>query len=176
MKLLASAIITAGLSLALILAATSAIAEEVQSVEVILRTGLPVSERERGASKISQLSEPSKEASETPAALVQYFCDALVAGNYEAMYGAMLRDYRDKVSLETYIALFEEDSTYNGGIRGATFMDDAKQSGSVVKATVLLEYNSPRAMSRKVVAACVSTPKGFRLVECGLIPVDLNNL
>jgi hypothetical protein len=118
---------------------------------------------------------PAAEAAE-PKRLVRYFCKLWKDEDYEKMWWAMDPAYRKEKRLEAFVKLFEDDKNSNGGLADENIGADEAQKAVDVELNVTLTYRSKRAKPRHVVAAVRKTVKGYRIVQSGLLPVDLDDL
>ena len=92
------------------------------------------------------------------------------------MYYSMSSKYRKKVSLKKFTAIFEADAETNGGLDDENILSvDTKHRLGCV-AVVDLKFNFNKARNRRVQAVLEKTKDGLRLKECGLIPLDMNDL
>ncbi|NLX25604.1 MAG: hypothetical protein GXY61_06545 [Lentisphaerae bacterium] len=118
---------------------------------------------------------PATDASE-PRRIVRYFCRAWKDEDYKAMYGAMDKGYRRGKSFTAFEALFENDKDGNGGLKDENIDKAEAHEGAATVMKVELIYRSKRAKPKKVVAKVIKTPQGYRLIDCGLLPIDFNDL
>ena len=118
---------------------------------------------------------PATDASE-PHRIVRYFCRSWKDEDYKSMYGAMDKGYRKKKPFPAFESLFENDKEGNGGLKDENIEKSEAAVGAAVTLKVELVYRSKRAKSKKVVAKVIKTPLGYRLIECGLLPIDLTDL
>ena len=119
---------------------------------------------------------PPESASRDPRRLIRYFCKNWKDENYTEMYYSMSSKYRKKVSLKKFTAIFEADAETNGGLDDENILSiDTKHRLGCV-AVVDLKFNFNKARNRRVQAVLEKTKDGLRLKECGLIPLDMNDL
>lgn len=143
--------------------------------------GLGVSSFSQSSEKVQSVQTnafpepPATDASE-PHRIVRYFCRAWKDEDYKAMYGAMDKEYRKGKSFAAFEALFESDKEGNGGLKDENIDKTEAQEGAAVILKVELVYRSKRAKPKKVVTKTIKTPQGYRLIDCGLLPIDFNDL
>lgn len=118
---------------------------------------------------------PATDASE-PHRIVRYFCRAWKDEDYKAMYGAMDKGYHKGKSFAAFETLFENDKEGSGGLKDENIDKTEAHEGAAVILKVELVYRSKRAKPKKVVAKVIKTPQGYRLIDCGLLPIDFNDL
>lgn len=118
---------------------------------------------------------PDAEASE-PKRIVRYFCKLWKDEEYEKMWWAMLPSYRQQKSLKAFTKLFEEDKEMTGGLSDENISQDESQDAVDVKLEVMLTFRNKRSKPKKVLAYVRKTPKGYRIVQSGIIPVDWDDL
>lgn len=121
-------------------------------------------------------SEPPATDASEPHRIVRYFCRAWKDEDYKAMYGAMDKGYRRGKPFTAFESLFEKDKDGSGGLKDENIDKTETPEGAAVTMKVELVYRSKRAKPKKVVAKAIKTPQGYRLIECGLLPIDLDNL
>ncbi len=95
---------------------------------------------------------------------------------YEKMYWAMSPEYRQATTLETFTALFENDKRLNAGLADENIALEEKQVGADTQLRITLVYRNNRVKPREVTVRTTKTPNGHRLIESGIIPIDLENL
>jgi hypothetical protein len=120
--------------------------------------------------------EPSAQDSSEPKRIVRYFCHAWKDGQYEKMYWAMTPEYRQSTTLEKFSALFEDDKRLNAGLADENIAPEEKQVAADTQLRVTLSYRNTRVKRREVTVRATKTPDGFRIVDSGIIPIDINNL
>lgn len=120
-------------------------------------------------------SPPTREAA-SPERLIHYFCKCWKDEDFESMYGALHKSYQQNISLDDFKALYAEDAEYNLGLKDEKIIGQVKDNGSVVEWKVELTFQSKRSKPRTVLAILRKTPDGFRMLESGIVPLDLNNL
>jgi hypothetical protein len=127
-------------------------------------------------SKTNVIPEPPMAEASEPQRIVRYFCRAWKDENFKAMYGAMKDSYRKQVSLKQFEALFQGDIERNGGLKDENIDVKEGAEGAAIRLKVQLVYRSISAKPKTVVAEVVKTPRGYRIVDSGILPLDLNNL
>ena len=88
----------------------------------------------------------------------------------------MKDSYRSQVSLKKFAALFQSDAEGNGGLKDENIDVPEVAAGASISLKVHLVFRSDRAKTRTVIAEVVKTPKGYRIVDSGILPLDLNSL
>lgn len=118
---------------------------------------------------------PATEASD-PRRIVRYFCRAWKDGDYKRMYWAMDAGYRKNKTLKKFSALLESDKEFNGGLADENITVDDTTIGGNTQVTVDLRFTFKNARDRRVKALVTKTLKGYRIVNSGIVPVDMNDL
>lgn len=123
----------------------------------------------------ANLEPPALEAAETRR-LIHYFCRCWKDGDYQRMWWAMSPRYRLKAKYEEFCAVFAEDAKVNGGLMDENIGQNERHDDWGATLDVELRFKIRRAQPRKVKVSCERTENGYRISECGIIPVDMNNL
>lgn len=118
---------------------------------------------------------PVVEAAE-PKRIIRYFCRAWKDEDFKAMYGAMSDSYRNNVTLSEFTSLFKSDIETNGGLKDENIEVPEVPAGATIRLKVQLIFRSTSVKPRTVVAEVIKTPKGYRVAESGILPLDLNQL
>jgi hypothetical protein len=134
------------------------------------------SNNDNSKKKVNEFPEPPTEDSTEPERLVRYFCKAWKNEDFNLMYGAMHTDYRDQVRFKEFKELFIKDNKRSGGLRDEKIPKNADALGGNITLIVHLHYNNKTAGVRKVKATLTKTPRGYRLIKSGILPVNFNNL
>ena len=119
---------------------------------------------------------PSVRDAAEPKRLVRYFCRAWKDENYERMYWAMDGSFHKRQTLAAFTERFEKDKEFNGGLADENIAAEEKDVGASKQLTVTLRFRSKRAKERVINAQLVKTPDGYRLIDSGILPVDVDNL
>ena len=126
---------------------------------------------------------PEPESFEPPASesaearrLVRYFCKCWKDGDYLHMWWAMTPQYRLKAKYEEFLAVFADDAKANGGLLDENIGPHEHHDDWGVALDVVLRFRLRRADARRVRAFCEQTKDGYRIGECGLVPLDMRNL
>lgn len=119
---------------------------------------------------------PGEEDAKDAVALLTYYCRAWLEGDYCRMYGALSAETRKEIPFKTFRKRYEADYETTGGIISARILEGETIQGKVVKYKVEVYFFNPRKPARTVTAALERTPDGFRVVESGIIPIDLDAL
>jgi len=92
------------------------------------------------------------------------------------MYYSMTPAYRKKTTLEKFTALFEADAGINGGLDDENILSEepGHRLGHVFAVDLKFKFN--RAKNRVVQVILEKTKEGYRIKECGLIPLDMDDL
>lgn len=157
-------------------AAVMAPSVSVGAVSVAAPQSSAVSAAETGCQPPLHPEPPAAEAAE-PRRLVRYFCRAWKDKDWERCWWAMSPQYRKKVPLKKFTALFESDAELNGGLLDENVIETAKTWNGNEGVKVELVFKFPRAKHRFVLAIAERQPGGaFRIVDSPFIPRDLDDL
>lgn len=118
---------------------------------------------------------PVREAAE-PERFLHYYCRCWKDEAFEKMYGALDRSVRRNMPFEVFAGRYTEDAEFNAGLADEQILGKVGDSGGAVTWEVKLKFRSRRAQPRTVRATLKKTPDGYRLMESGLVPVDLDDL
>jgi len=105
-----------------------------------------------------------------------YYLDRWINNDYKAMYGALTEDTKKKYTFKKFFELYQREFNVNGGLESAKFLGELKKRGPYYEGKVELTYVNENIQPTKVMAVLQSTMDGYRVKDCGLIPVDYNNL
>lgn len=142
-----------------------------------LQPPVPVTEPEKKApEKEKQEQEPPQADAAEPRRLVRYFCKMWKDEEYEQMYFAMAKKYRDETTLEKFKSLFEDDAERTGGLKDENIVVDDVDEGKLYTVTVDLRFNFVKARDRRVKAVLEKTKSGYRIRQSGIVPLDLSDL
>jgi len=124
----------------------------------------------------NEYPEPPIDLVSTPKSLLIYYQDAWEKKDYPAMYGALHDSVRENVSYEQFLSRLKEDAEGNFGLKKFDFKNKIPSNAYKVKTEIVLRFKNERAQPRRVVAELIETPNGYRILDSGIIPIDLGNL
>ena len=118
---------------------------------------------------------PEREVSE-PERLIHYYCRCWKDESWDKMYGMLDENARRAIPFEEFKQRYQEDTDTTGALKDEKLVEELTNSGHESHWKVQLVFRNKRTKPRDVVAKCKHGVNGYRLLECGLIPIDLNNL
>ncbi len=118
---------------------------------------------------------PSREVAE-PERFIHYYCTCWKDEDFARMYGLLHTSIRERMAFEKFKARYVEDAEFNAGLKDEAVLEQVKSIGSQVTWRVSLVFQNNRAKPRTATATLKKTRDGYRLMESGLIPVDLDDL
>lgn len=129
-----------------------------------------------GGGQTNSIPEPPVAEAAEPKRIVRYYCRAWKDENIKAMYGAMTDSYRAKVTLPEFESLIRSDAETNGGLKDENIDIPEVSAGPATRLKVQLIFRSTSVKPRAVIAEVIKTPKGYRILDSGILPIDLNQL
>jgi hypothetical protein len=128
--------------------------------------------------QIHRISFPEPPDSETRDAerLIHYFCRFWKDADYLPMYGALHSDARTQLPYDEFVERLEQDSSFNGGLKDERILMKVEDLGFAERWRVELILKSTRSAPRRVEVMVVRTPRGYRLMDSGIVPLDLSKL
>ncbi len=120
--------------------------------------------------------DPPEDISKNAEDLLWYYLDRWINSDYKAMYGAITNRAQKKYTFQKFCDLYQREEDVNGGLVSAKLIGDKKQRGPLYEFEVELMFRNEKVPNRKVKGLLQYTPKGYRLDDCGLIPLDYKNL
>ena len=130
----------------------------------------------RTENQTNAIPEPPVAEAAEPKRVLRYFCRSWKDENFKAMYGAMSASYRKSVTLAEFETLFASDIEANGGLEDENIEVVEVRAGAGIRLKVQLIFRSKSVKPKRVVAEVIKTPKGYRVVNSGILPLDLNQL
>lgn len=118
---------------------------------------------------------PPREVGE-PERFIHYYCRCWKDEAFAKMYGLLHASLRERLPFKTFKERYIEDAEFNAGLKDEAILEQVKNLGSEVTWRVNLVFQSNRAKPRTVTVTLKKTRGEYRLVESGLIPIDLEDL
>ena len=112
----------------------------------------------------------------TPADTVKYFCHCWMKDDFKEMYRVLDPAASQAIGFDAFLKRYKSDAETTLGLAGAKLLDEGKGSGSSTQCRVELYFRNERVPARKITALLRSTARGYRVLESGLIPVDMNDM
>lgn len=135
---------------------------------------LPGASPTDGRDKADYPDPPDRETRE-PERLIRYFCKCWKDEEYKSMYGMLLPALRTELTYDAFQKRYVEDAGFNSGLKDEALLERTEDTGSEVAFKVRLTFQSSKAAPRTVVARLKKTSSGYRVMESGLIPLDLDH-
>ena len=107
---------------------------------------------------------------------LKYYCIAWINENYCVMYGALAAKLQIVMSYDQFKERYLSDAERTGGLSGVLLLDSGSVQGNTLRCKLELHFINERIKPRVVTCALEKTKKGFRLLESGLIPLDLDDM
>ncbi|MCX8064328.1 MAG: hypothetical protein N3G21_04070 [Candidatus Hydrogenedentes bacterium] len=115
---------------------------------------------------------PPEDVSRNAENLLWYYLERWINDDYKAMYGALTEDAKRKYSFKRFYDIYLKDRDIKGGLEFARLMGELKKKGPYIEVWVELNYRNENLKPAKVLAVLQYTSEGYRIKDCGLIPID----
>ena len=120
--------------------------------------------------------EDLKALTQTPAETVKYFCELWIKDEFKRMYAVLENSTKKSIGYATFKKRYLSDAETTLGLAGAKILDDGIQSGTQTKVGVELYFRNEKVPVRIITALLRNTAEGYRVLESGLIPIDMDDL
>jgi hypothetical protein len=144
----------------------------VVETKVIINKTAGVAEEPKKNEQVIDLEAVTKTPSET----IKYFCQCWIKDDFKAMYGVLDNTVSDAMGFEKFRKRYKSDAETTLGLAGAKLLDDGKESGAATQVRMELYFRNERVPARRITALLRSTAKGYRVLESGLIPMDMGDM
>ena len=131
---------------------------------------------EEGGKEKKEYPDPPKDVAKNPENLLWYYLERWINDDYKAMYGSLSDSAKKKYSFKKFYSLYQRERDVNGGLESAKILGEFKKRGPYYEVQLELNYRNENIKPIKVKAVLQYTADGYRIEDCGLIPIDYTNL
>jgi len=126
--------------------------------------------------EIKEYPDPPKDVAKNAEDLLWYYLERWINDDYKAMYGSLSDSAKKKYTFKKFYDLYQREQDVNGGLESAKILGELKQRGPYYDVQLELNFRNQNIKPVKVMAILQYTENGYRINDCGLIPVDYKNL